>query len=338
MTTKCFTPLLGKRIRVTTLDECGNVPAQGTANAVLATDGFITVSLSSEVEEGAEIITKKADGSLCVNEKFANSFKRFTVEMEFCGVNPSLLSMVSNAEPYADYALDIAGITVPEGVIDKQFAFELWTGLAGGVCVPGAETAGGYLLLPFVQGGVLGDLEIGGEDAINFSLTGAYTKGGNAWDVGPYDVVATGGAAAEVQRVTITGSPNGGSFTLTFNGETTGNIAYNASAANVQTALMALPNLDTGDVVCSGGALPGSFVVMTFGGNYAGENPPEMTADGSGLTGGSNPAVAVTTTTQGAGAEPAGKLPTAVDAFDHLLLMESSIAPPPSACAPSAMP
>lgn len=189
MPTKCFTPLLGKRLRVVTLDECGALPAAAAPDALLATDGFITISLSSEVEEGAEIITKKADGSLCVNEKFSDSFKRFTVEIEFCNVNPSLLSMVSNAEPYEDYAGDVAGFTVPEGLIDKFFSLELWTGLAGGVCAPGAESAGGYVLMPFVAGGVLGDIEVGGEDAVNFSLTGAYTKGGNQWGVGPFDVV-----------------------------------------------------------------------------------------------------------------------------------------------------
>lgn len=45
------------------------------------------------------------------------------------------------------------------------------------------------MLLPFVVGGVLGDIEITGEDAVTFSMTGAYTKGGNGWGVGPYDVL-----------------------------------------------------------------------------------------------------------------------------------------------------
>jgi hypothetical protein len=189
MATKCFTPLLGKRLRVTSLDECGALPIAGVEEAILATDGFITLSLSSEVEEGAEILTTKADGSLCVNEKKSDSFKRFTVEAEFCGVNPSLLSMVSIAEPYLDYAGDVAGFTVPEGAIEKWFGLELWTGMAGGLCLPGQEAAGGYMLLPFIVGGVLGDIEITGEDAVNFSLTGAYTKGGNQWGVGPFDVV-----------------------------------------------------------------------------------------------------------------------------------------------------
>lgn len=189
MTTHCFIPVLGKRIRVTTLDACGNPPAAGVENAVLSTDGFISLNLSSDVESGKEIITRKASGALCVNQRAADSFKRFTVEIEFCGVNPSLLGMITNADPYKDYKGDDAGITIAEGAIDKTFALELWTGLSGQACEPGAEEASGYLLLPFVQAGVLGDVKVDGENAVTFSLKGAFTKGGNAWGAGPFQVV-----------------------------------------------------------------------------------------------------------------------------------------------------
>lgn len=187
--TKCFIPVLGKRIRATALDECGNLPASGATDAVVATDGFISLTLTSEIEEGTEIITRKADGSLCVNERTSDSFKRFTLEMEFCGVDPDLLSLTTNAEPYQDYDLENAGITVAEGTIDKKFSLELWTGLSGRACEPGDEEASGYMLLPFVNAGVLGDVEVTGEDAITFSMTGAFTRGGNAWGVGPYNVL-----------------------------------------------------------------------------------------------------------------------------------------------------
>jgi hypothetical protein len=190
MATTCFIPILGKRLRVTNLDACGNVPAAGVVDQQLVTDGFMTVTLSSEVEDGAEIITKKADGTICVNEKLASSFKRFTLGLSFCGVNPSLLAMVTNAHTVADYTVsNVAGIGVGEGAINKQFALELWTGVTGAACLPGAAFQGGYLLLPFVKAGVLGDITVDGENAITFSMTGAYTKGGNAWGTGPYNVL-----------------------------------------------------------------------------------------------------------------------------------------------------
>lgn len=188
MVTHVFTPVLGKRIRVTELTAAGGIGSEATS---LATDGFITINLSSEVETGTEIIVRKASGALCVNEKRPDSFKRFNVEIEFCGVNPSLLTLMTNAEPYMDAAGDLAGITVPEGEIEKQFALELWTGLSGYVSGGGEEEASGYFLLPFISAGTLGDITVNSENAVTFSLSGAYTKGGNAWGVGPYDVVKT---------------------------------------------------------------------------------------------------------------------------------------------------
>jgi len=194
MANECFIPILGKRIRVTNLDSCGNLPAAGTADSVVATDGFITLTLSSQVEDGAEIITKKADGSLCVSEKLSPSFKRFNVEITFCGVNPALLAMMTNAETYEGYTVDeLIGFVVAEGTIEKAFAFELWTGLSGEACPTGAAFSGGYSVLPFVQAGVLGDLTVDGENAVSFSLTGAYTKGGNQWGTGPYNVLEDDG-------------------------------------------------------------------------------------------------------------------------------------------------
>lgn len=186
MPTRTFTPILGKRLRVTELDNCGRVTPTSRS---IVTDGFITVSLSTEIEDGTEILVRNAAGQICVNEKQDDSFKRFNVELTLCGVNPSLLAMVTNAQEYEDYAGDIAGFTIGEGEMSGKFALELWTGLAGQACGEGGEEASGYMLLPLVNAGTLADLEIGGEDAITFGLTNSTTKGGNTWGVGPYNVL-----------------------------------------------------------------------------------------------------------------------------------------------------
>lgn len=109
------------------------------------------------------------------------------------------------------------------------------------------------------------------------------------------DIITSNGVN-EVQTVTITGSPTGGTFTLTFSGQTTGPIAYNAAASAVTTALNALSNINPGDVSTSG---TGPYTV-TFAGQYANANLPQMTASGASLTGGTSPTVNVATTTQGA--------------------------------------
>lgn len=82
----------------------------------------------------------------------------------------------------------------------------------------------------------------------------------------------------EVQHVTVTG--NGGTFTITYSGQTTDPIAYNATAGAVQTALLALSNLDTADVVVTGGpgdATGSAPYVLTFGGTLAATNVAAVT-------------------------------------------------------------
>jgi hypothetical protein len=113
-------------------------------------------------------------------------------------------------------------------------------------------------------------------------------------------VVPLAARPTEAQTVTITGTPTGGTFTLTFDGETTAGIAYNAAASAVTSALEALSNIDAGSVVTTGGPGPGTPYVVTFSGTqFAGTNVPQMTASAASLTGGTSPAVAVTTTTAG---------------------------------------
>ncbi len=112
-------------------------------------------------------------------------------------------------------------------------------------------------------------------------------------------VPGTGTAVNEVQTVTITGTPTGGTFKLSFAGQTTSAIAYNASAATVIAALEALSNIGSGNVAGGGGALPGTAVTITFQGALAGVNVPMMLTADVALTGGTSPAIAVTETTAG---------------------------------------
>ncbi|MYW43060.1 hypothetical protein [Streptomyces sp. SID161] len=107
----------------------------------------------------------------------------------------------------------------------------------------------------------------------------------------PYNAVTN-----EVQTATITGAPTGGTFTLTFSGQTTAAIAYNATAATVQTALENLSNVNPGDIKVTGNA--GGPYTLTFGGQYLGDNVASITATAS-LTGGTSPGVTMATTTAG---------------------------------------
>lgn len=122
-----------------------------------------------------------------------------------------------------------------------------------------------------------------------------------------FDRVAVQGTD-EVQTLTITGTPTGGTFTLTstitgtrtqsgltFAG-TTAAIAYNATAAQVQSALEAV--LGVGNVTCAGGPFPGTAVTITFVGQLSATDVAALTVTGS-FTGGTSPAGAISTTTAG---------------------------------------
>jgi hypothetical protein len=101
-----------------------------------------------------------------------------------------------------------------------------------------------------------------------------------------------------VQTIATTGTPTGGTFTLTFEGRTTAPIAFNATAAVVQAALEALPNIGTGNVLGGGGPLP-TGVTLTFQNALAKRPIAPLTANSAGLTGGASPTATVAQTTPG---------------------------------------
>lgn len=128
-----------------------------------------------------------------------------------------------------------------------------------------------------------------------FTKTGATVVA----DAGYPGTGPTQAGTSEVQTVTVTGAPTGGTFTLTFDGETTSAIPFDATPTAVQDALNALSNLD--GVAVTGGA--GGPYTVTFPDSMG--DVPQMTGDGSGLTGGTTPAVDVVTTTPGVAPAPA---------------------------------
>jgi hypothetical protein len=104
------------------------------------------------------------------------------------------------------------------------------------------------------------------------------------------------GGQLDVQTLSVTGTPTGGSFTLSLAGSRSGSIAYNATAAQVQTALSTVAS-----VTCTGGPLPGTAVAITF--NKPGLQSVFALASNA-LTGGSSPTAAVAHTISGIAPDP----------------------------------
>lgn len=120
-----------------------------------------------------------------------------------------------------------------------------------------------------VGGGGLAANLIGYPARFNTGVSGKYYRSGDA-----------------VQVVTVNGAPTGGTFTVTVGGQTTGPLAYNASAATVQTAIQGLGTAAAANATVTG---TGPYTV-TFG---YGSGPISTS---SALTGGTTPSVSVSQT------------------------------------------
>jgi hypothetical protein len=89
-----------------------------------------------------------------------------------------------------------------------------------------------------------------------------------------------------VQSIQIENA-SGGTFTVTFSGQTTAAVAYNAGANTLQNALCALSTVGVGNCVVNDSVgVPGStFFTIYFTGNLANAAQPMVTVNSGSLTG-----------------------------------------------------
>lgn len=104
----------------------------------------------------------------------------------------------------------------------------------------------------------------------------------------------------EVQVISINGAFTGGTWTYTFGANTTAGLAFNASAATVQTAITGLASVGAGNATVTGPN--GGPYVVTFINTRGLQNLAVGTSSGASLTpGGTVDAVKVATMIEGAG-------------------------------------
>jgi hypothetical protein len=101
----------------------------------------------------------------------------------------------------------------------------------------------------------------------------------------------------EVQTATITGTPTGGTYKLSFLGVASANIAFDAAAAAVQTALEGISTIGAGNVTVSGSA--GGPYTITFKNELGGQDVALLVLNTNALTGGTSPTVGIAETTPG---------------------------------------
>lgn len=132
-----------------------------------------------------------------------------------------------------------------------------------------------------------------GTEPVALALSTLFT-GSNYYYGGPSNAapiaIAPEQGSSESWTLTTSGVPTGGTFTLLVDGVATAAIAYNATAAAIKTALVAVDDGYTAaDFTTGGGALPTLVTIAT-------DIDVDIEVGTNSLTGGSTPAVVLTAT------------------------------------------
>ena len=142
--------------------------------------------------------------------------------------------------------------------------------------------------------------EIGINSATKSAISDIYETAGSLMVERRWRIQARGSRLTTQNEIqTFTTSADGGTFSLTFEGYTTGQIAYGASTATVQTAIRLLPPLSAGANVTVGGA-PGAWT-FTFANVYASQPVTLLRFDDSALTDSTPPLTSTMIVTQPGG-------------------------------------
>lgn len=187
MATRCFKPVRGKVIRATLLDACGN-PDAG-ANSVSVSKDVTQVAINEVTEEGTNVRERNFGGEMCIVDDAFTEIIGYDTDIDFCGVDPGLITLLTGQSPVVNAVGDIVGFDIGSDVdLDSfGFALEVWSRLTGASCAPGGARPWGYTLFPFIKGGRLSNFAFT-NGAVQFTLRGARTRIGNGWGSGPYDV------------------------------------------------------------------------------------------------------------------------------------------------------
>ncbi len=127
-------------------------------------------------------------------------------------------------------------------------------------------------------------------DPVFIGDTGAAAGTGTASVTG-YTWLNVSEAVNETQTITITGGPpTGGTFNIAFGADNV-DVAWDATAADVDAALEGLSTIDPGEVSCSGTSFTSGGITITFTGDLAQTNVAEMVVTNVNLVPAGTPAI-----------------------------------------------
>lgn len=187
MPTQCYAQVRGSVIRATRVDACG-VPVPGDS-AVVVSKRISTVTIDEVTEDGTNIRERNFADELCVVDDAFTQILGYTADIALCGVDPDLISLFTGQPVVKNAKGDVVGFDATTGVDLDSFAFslEVWSRIANTACGVGGNRPWGYTVFPFLKGGRVGGFSFE-NGAVQFTISGAQTRDGNGWGVGPFDV------------------------------------------------------------------------------------------------------------------------------------------------------
>lgn len=199
MTSLCGTPIFANVGRVTKLSACG-AWTSGAGNAAVS-GGLISTEIKPQEESGQEIVVLGGRGQICVATKSQKQLKWNDVTITLCNVDPELIALltgdtlVMDDTPVTPKAVGLQQRRSTYGT--GRFAWETWTSTQSmGCATVGAASVPwlGYSLLPYVVEGAMSDIKF--ENGAASAVINARTEDGNAWGVGPWNVLNTNAGVA----------------------------------------------------------------------------------------------------------------------------------------------
>ncbi len=160
-----------------------------TSCSTVVSKGFMSIAASPQIVDAEPVQQKNAGDELCINDPGKPALSWVNLEMLFCNIDPDGFSMMTGDPVVLDDAVTPNSVGVAmdtETSGTAHFALEVWTDVAKQQCTTTTKRYG-YHLFPHVGNGMWGDFTFE-NGAINFTIN-AQTIPGNAWGVGPYDVI-----------------------------------------------------------------------------------------------------------------------------------------------------
>jgi hypothetical protein len=187
VTTKCYAQVRGSVIRATLLDSCG-IPDPGQS-AVVVSKRISTVTINEVTDDGTNVRERNFADELEIVDDAFTSVVGYGADIALCGVDPGLVTLLTGQPPVTNAQGEVVGWDATTGIdLDGfGFALEVWSKIANSACDPSGNRLWGYTPFPFLKGGRLGGFSFQ-NGAVQFTISGAQTRDGNAWGTGPYDV------------------------------------------------------------------------------------------------------------------------------------------------------